>query len=105
MEDFKNKHRSINHIIQLIIFKYGNIFLIPNFWDGDKCAIGLIIDDKLIYISTWEYRLESNKNMKYYIEVELIDSKYNTIQNLVQLEGLNQKDLIDIINSFLISSN
>jgi len=103
MSDLQNKDETILEIYQFIVENFGqNIFTLPNFWDGDNCAIGLLRDCRLIYISTWDFRNEKNSNMRYYTEFEIVDAvTFETIRAYGIFENITRDDLIAKIKAFL----
>ena len=82
-------------IIQLIkkldvIIKYNSIEIV-DYWDADLCAIGLKKENRLVYISTYNYL--NNKTIKYDIDLELADSKNlekrNSVIGIEQFPKIN----------------
>jgi DNA-binding MltR family transcriptional regulator len=48
-----------------------------DYWDADLCALGLQRDDKLVYISTFNYI--DNEIIKYDYDFEIIDKNEDKI--------------------------
>lgn len=66
-----------------------------NHWDGDLCATGFQKGDRLIYISTFNYR--EHQPVKYYCEVEQIDSSGMKVSTLKSEEAVSFGKLVEII--------
>lgn len=94
------KHISILNFIEKLKLEVNfNLFTIVDYWDGDLCAIGLMKDKKLIYISTFNY-LKSEEPM-YYFELELIDESDIHNINVVKVgEAISEDKLKDEIKQF-----
>ena len=100
----KSKCLPIRHFIEAINKTFGeNYFLLSDFWDADDYAVGLRKDEKLIYISNWDFRNCSKGNERFYSEFELIDSTtFETKEVIKKLKGLTQDELIKAINAFVL---
>jgi hypothetical protein len=73
---------------------------IVDYWDADLCAIGIKRNNKLIYIST--YNFTDNKIIRYDYDLELIDAKVPTNYKVIKEGiGVSEPILIDEIRSFL----
>jgi hypothetical protein len=100
----KSKCIPIKNCIQSIIKIFGeNYFLISDFWDADDYAVGLRKDEKLIYISNWDFKHCSKGKARFYSELELIDpTTFETKEVIKKLKGLTQDELIKEINAFVL---
>jgi hypothetical protein len=89
MADYlKHKEKNIRVIYDAIIHELGiDYFEKIDFWDSDNYAIGLKKEEKIIYISTWNFRNLDAASIKYYAEFEIID--------LTSLETLETKKILD----------
>ena len=65
-DDLRNKD---NTIITVWAVFGEDFFTITDFWDADNFALGIIKRDKLIYISTWDFK-EFHGGIKCYAEFE-----------------------------------
>lgn len=108
----KNKDISINKVVVKLLDYFGqdtferknlnNKQEFIDFWEADLCAIGLKKQQKVIYISTWAYRFNSQEDMKYYVEFELIDNtSLETLEVVKQLDGISLEYLIQEIKDFI----
>lgn len=104
MEGLQNKDKSIKIIWDVIISTFGvNLFSIVDFWDADNYAFGIKKDNKLIYISTWDFRECQGSKIKCYSEFELIDEETNDTKQIIkQLTGIFLNDLLVEIKEFMI---
>ncbi|MDJ1471702.1 hypothetical protein [Xanthocytophaga flava] len=77
-----------------------NSLKIVDYWKADLCAIGLRKENRLIYISTYNYL--NNDNMRYDFDLELLINT-NTPKSQIIKEGraVNETKLITEICSFL----
>jgi|GEM_PF-2832776 len=76
-----------------------------DFWAADLCAIGLKFHNKIIYISSWDYKYESEAVMKYYVEFEIIDE--NSLEpkgSVKKMHGVDTDILTEEISKFLSNS-
>lgn len=107
MEDLRNKDKSIIYIYQEIVKKVGeSYFEIVDYWDGDKLALGLQKNDKLIYISTWANKKgklhEKNEDLKYYLSLEVLDmNKPNELGICENFENISENELSRLILVFV----
>ncbi len=84
----KYKEESILTIYNAIIHELGiDYFEKIDYWDGDNCAIGFKREEKIIYISTWNFRNLDATLMRYYAEFEIID--------VISLETLETKKILN----------
>ena len=93
-----NKHQSIiNFLRQLHLL---NIQLdIVDYWEADRCAIGLKKDNKLTYISTYNYINE--EVIKYDYDFEIYDTaKPDTIHIVKSKTGISSIEFIIEIKVF-----
>ena len=103
MEDLKNKDQSIKIIWSVIIETFGvNFFTLVDFWDADNYAFAFKKDGKLIYISTWDFRMYQGKGIKCYSEFELIDEASETEVTVKQMNEILLNNLLDEIKDFTI---
>ncbi|MDR1199319.1 MAG: hypothetical protein LBK94_09995 [Prevotellaceae bacterium] len=71
-----------------------------DYWDADMCAIGLKKDNKLVYISTYNY--VNAKIIKYDFDFEIIDNiNYETIKIIKNGINISESELISEIKLFL----
>lgn len=77
---------------------------IVDFWEADLCAIGIMKENKLIYISTFNYG--SDKKLRYDFDLEIVDEDDNEKINVVK-EGRNvgEEELVHEIKIFLNDLN
>jgi hypothetical protein len=105
-----NKDISINKVVGKLLEYFGqdtferntlnNKHEFIDFWEGDLFAIGLKKQEKVIYIST--YGFDSQEDMKYYVEFELIDNtSLETLEVVKQLDGISLENLIQEIKDFI----
>ena len=94
----KNKDESIVALIKLIEARYGwELIKVVDHWEADMCAIGIASTtdiDALVYISTFEKRED-----EYYFELEIQNSKSDTIQGVV-----DSNSLLDVIRDYLVKT-
>jgi hypothetical protein len=107
MEDLPNKDKSIQYIINIITETFGaNYFALVDFWEGDNYALGLRKNEKLIYISTWNFKDCPENEPLFYIEFELVDSTtFSTLKIEKMLNGVNKSELISEIQRFVDGSD
>jgi hypothetical protein len=96
-----NKNQSINDLLNklkpLPIFR--GLEIVDN-WEADLCAIGLKRNDKMIYISTFNY--VDQVPTLYDYDLELLDHKQELMYNVIkESRGVTEKELIEEINLFL----
>jgi len=103
MEELQSKHEAIVNIVHLISATFGkDFFNLPGFWEADNYAIGLKKQNKLIYISNWDYRDRPPGDMWYSAEFELVDEHTAETLSIERvIDGLNQDGLIKEIKEFL----
>ena len=72
---------------------------IVDYWDADICAIGLKKDNKLVYISTYNY--VNDKIIRYDFDFEIVDGINNKTTSIVK-NGINisETELIAEIKLF-----
>ena len=66
-------------------------------WEADICAIGIKKENKMIYISTYNY-LE-NEPIRYDFDFEIINE--NKLEVIKERRGVTEKELLNEINIFL----
>lgn len=67
-----NKHNSINNLLEKFkSLKNFEQVIVVDYWPSDQCAIGLSKDNKLIYISTFNF-VGINDDL-YDLDLEVID--------------------------------
>ncbi|WP_158960983.1 hypothetical protein [Myroides fluvii] len=81
-----------------------NAIKIVDFWESDLCSIGIMKENKLIYISTFNY--VNDKKLMYDFDLEILDKNDNEKINVVK-EGRNigEEELIHEIKIFLNDLN
>jgi hypothetical protein len=73
MEDLKSKDRTIQFIYAQIVEKFGmDFFDLVDFWEADSFAIGIRNKEKLVYLSTWDYKENPSARFRCYAEFEII---------------------------------
>jgi len=103
---------SIQEIVKKILNSFGlNYFErhgpnhqdeLIDFWDADSFAVGLKKDQKLVYISSWDYRNKKLEEMQYYAEFELIDDHtFESLGSIKELKDLDPEKLIKEMKDFL----
>jgi hypothetical protein len=103
MEDLQNKDKSIQYILNIITETFGaNYFVLVDFWEGDNYAIGLRKNEKLIYISTWNFKDSIENSPQFYAEFELINQiTFKTIKIEKRLNNLSKEELVEEIQRFI----
>ena len=66
-------------------------------WEADTCAIGIKRENKMIYISTYNYI--ENKPIRYDFDFEIINK--NKLEVIKERGGVTERELLDEINIFL----
>lgn len=81
-----------------------NAIKIVDFWESDLCSIGIMKENKLIYISTFNY--VNDEKLMYDFDLEILDKDDNENINVVK-EGRNigEEELIHEIKIFLNDLN
>jgi hypothetical protein len=73
---------------------------IVNYWDADLCAIGFRKNNKLIYISTYNFVV--SKIVKYDFDLELMDKLDKTNFKVIKEgRGVSEPTLINELKKFL----
>ena len=70
-------------------------------WEADTCAIGIKKDDKLVYISTFNYF--QNKIISYDFDLEIINE--TKLEVIKERRGVTEKEFLNEINIFLDLKN
>ena len=70
-------------------------------WEADTCAIGIKKEDKLVYISTYNYC--QNKIISYDFDFEIINE--NKLEVIKERRNITEKELLNEINIFLDLKN
>jgi hypothetical protein len=71
-----------------------------DYWDADRCAIGLKRDNQLVYISTFNY--VGNNRLKYDFDLEIIDeSDQEKIKVVKSGRKVSETELVNEIKLFL----
>ena len=94
-----NKDNAIISLIERLrlIINFSLIQLV-DYWEADLCAIGLKKDDKLIYISTYNY---DAKNLKYDYDLEIISTeRQDKIKVVKEVRSANEEELLNDIKGF-----
>lgn len=86
----QNKNIEINNLLSKISKESVQNYKIVDFWDADTTAIGLHIDNKLIYISTFNF----SKSHKYNVIIE----EYDTGKLIDEEKEKSYSELIETIN-------
>jgi hypothetical protein len=91
------KHHSITNFIALVNNKFANSgIVIKDYWEGDLCATGIAINNKLIYVST--YKLKPNH---YFYECEiLLDDEDNPYLVHSTEKNVSEERLLEVISEF-----
>lgn len=77
-----------------------NLLEIVDYWEADLCAIALKRENKLVYISTFNYI--ENKGMNYDFDLEIIDVNHIEKLNVVRTgRNVTEDQLVDEIKLFL----
>jgi len=66
-------------------------------WEADTCAIGIKKEDKLVYISTYNYC--QNKIISYDFDFEIISK--DKLEVIKERRGVTERELLNEINIFL----
>ena len=65
-------------------------------WEADTCAIGIKKEDKLVYISTYNYC--QNKIISYDFDFEIINE--NKLEVIKERRNITEKELLNEIKFF-----
>lgn len=114
--DAINKHITIQRITTKIFELFEENFFetdieeneikIVDYWEGDLCAIGLKKDNKVVYISTYNFRFNKPDKMKYYVDFETIDiNTLETLEVVKTLDKINEENLLNEVASFFKNYN
>lgn len=87
----KNKTDEINDFLSKIEKEVLQDFEIVDFWEADTTAIGLKINEKLVYVSTFNY----DEKLNYMMTVE----EFNTGKIIYKEQSLSYYELIEFIGS------
>ena len=103
MDAFKNKDKTISKIYDAISNKFGEgFFSLPDFWDADNFAFCLMKEEKLIYISTWDFRKTSSSKIKCFAEFEIINPETKeTLKIEKTMDDISLYELVKEITWFL----
>lgn len=103
MINLQNKDISIQEVWSIISNRFGvDFFTLVDFWDADSCALGFTKGEKLIYISTWHYRANKEREIKCYAEFELIDVKsLEPKRTIKQMHEISLREMLNEIGLFL----
>jgi hypothetical protein len=96
-----NKDQSINNLLNKLrsIPILCELEIVDN-WEADLCAIGLKRNDKMVYVSTFNY--VDQIPILYDYDLELLNSKQGFVYNVIkESRGITEKGLLEEINSFL----
>lgn len=108
----ENKDVSIIAIVKRIINHFGEGFFetylsdnkekLIDFWEADLFAIGLKRKQKVIHISTWDFKDRDLRNMKYFVDFELVDEEtLETKERIKEIDEIGEEDLLKQIELFL----
>lgn len=109
--DAINKHITIQRITTKIFELFEDNFFetyieenetkIVDCWEGDLCAIGLKKDNKVVYISTYNFRFYKPNKVKYYVDFETIDiNTLETLEVIKTLDKIDEENLLNEVVSF-----
>lgn len=71
MDDLRNKDKKLIEIVtQLTNSLKGQSIEFVDYWEADLYATGFVINNKLVYVSTWDLR--HSKKLVCFCELELI---------------------------------
>jgi hypothetical protein len=92
------KHKTITAIINKIqtTFEPG-VIQVVDFWEGDLCAIGIKKNDKLIYISTYNYSNNSSTNYDFDLEITPGDNRYKVVK---EVTNASEQELLKALSIF-----
>lgn len=110
-----SKSESIICLFDEIISIFGNDFFdtyrvgerdcIIDFWEADLSAIGLKKDNKVVYISNWNFRFNKENEMSYYVAFEIINIEtMETINTVKDINEINRANLILELKLFFASN-
>ncbi len=99
MKNLQNKDKSIIYIYNHIHNLFMGNFYISDIWDGDNFALGLQKGNKLIYISTWDQK-SNTQYSGYYSEFELLNEDGSTKEVERALDNVSREELIKNIKEF-----
>jgi hypothetical protein len=73
---------------------------VVDYWEADLCAIGLMKENKLIYVSTFNY--VQNKEPMYDFDLEIIEGNDKEKLNVVRIgRNVSETELVNEIRVFL----
>ncbi|MCP3660418.1 MAG: hypothetical protein GY830_08985 [Bacteroidetes bacterium] len=75
-----NKDISIRKLLKKVTKIKTIKFELCNYWDGDLCAIGLCQDDKVLYISSYNYINQEELKYDFFLEKQINHEKYLEIE-------------------------
>lgn len=82
-----------------------DIVEIVDYWDGDLCATGLKKDDRLVYVSTYDFCKKSpldGSRVEYDCDFEILNKKdFTTFQVVKEVKTKDEEYLFKEIGSFL----
>lgn len=73
---------------------------IVDYWDSDLCAIGILKENKLVYISTYNYI--ENEELMYDFDLEVIDENDKEKFDVIRVgRNVSEAELVSEIKLFL----
>ena len=73
---------------------------VVDYWEADLCAIGLIRENKVVYISTFNY--SENEDLMYDFDLEIIDEDDKRKFKIVRVgRNVSEAELVSEIKLFL----
>ena len=102
MKSLPTKHQSIRTIYNDIEKLAGQAYFEePDFWEGDLCAIGLHKNNKLVYISTYNFIEYFDTDPKFFVEFEFIDPfSYKTGKIVKTFDEITREALLEETAAF-----
>lgn len=77
-----------------------NLIEVVDYWEADLCAIGLIKENKLVYISTFDN--VENEELMYDFDLEVIDENDKGKFDVIRVgRNISEAELVSEIKLFL----
>jgi hypothetical protein len=77
-----------------------NLLKVVDYWEADLCAIGLTKEDRLVYISTFNYI--ENEELMYDFDLEIINENDNGKISVIKVgRNVSEDELVSVIKYFL----
>jgi hypothetical protein len=103
VDDLLNKDKTIQIIWTSIVKAFGNNFFSKvDFWDADNYAFGIRKKEKLIYISTWDFKESTENDVRCFAEFDLLNqATLETVERVKEIKDVGIDELIFEIKNFI----